>query len=242
MLDTYQDLVASIEDYLERADLLDRIGTFVRLAELRLTRRLGLAENEVQARLDLVAGRAPLPNDYSAVRGVTGAQGWDLEYVPPHVFLGTYGRGFGLRRLGQGDGYDDVRDGIGGIDGGGRPRWYTILGSIPLDDIDVDVSVWPNGLNQPFLLTAPAGTGQISLLYRQGVPSLGPTRASNWLLARNPDLYLYASLLEAEPFLENDRRVSLWQSMLETAISDVTSLDRESRWGRARMRSFEPTP
>lgn len=240
--DTYQGLVGSIQDYLERADLVPHIPTFVRLAETRLTRRLGLADNEAQVRLDLVAGRAPLPDDYAAARGISGPQGWSLEYVPPHMFMGAYGRGYGLSRTGQGDGYDDVRDGVGGIEGGGRPRRYTIIGSVPLDDVDADVSIWPNGLDRPFLLTGPAGTGVVSLVYRQRIPPLGPERASNWLIVRNPDLYLYAALLEAEPFLRNDGRVALWQSMLETAITDAQALDREARWGRARMRTFEPTP
>lgn len=241
-LDTYQGLVGSLQDYLERADLVPHIPNFVRLAETRLTRRLGLSENEAQIRLDLVQGRAPLPDDYASVRGISGPQGWSLEFVPPHMFMGAYGRGYGLSRTGQGDGYDDVRDDVGGIEGGGRPRWYTIIGSIPLDDVDADISIWPNGLNQPFLLTGPAGTGVVSLVYRQRIPPLGPDRASNWLIARNPDLYLYAALLEAEPFLRNDGRIALWQSMLETAITDVQALDREARWGRARMRTFEPTP
>lgn len=241
-LDTYLGLVASLENYLERADLIDHIPTFIQLAEVRLTRRLGLADNEVQARLDLVQGRAPLPDDCASVRAINGPQGWSMEYVPPHMFLGAYGRGYGLSRTGQGDGYDDVRNGVGGIEGGGRPRWYTIIGSVPLDDVDADISIWPNGLDQPFLLTGPAGTGRISLVYRQRIPPLGPDRGTNWLIARNPDLYLYASLMEAEPFVRNDARVALWRTMLETAIADVQNLDREARWGRARMRTFEPTP
>ena len=240
-LDSYAGLVASMEDYLERSDLALHIPTFIRLAEVRLTRRLGLADNEVQARLDLVAGRAPLPDDYASWRAVNAAQGYALEYAAPHMFLGRYGRGYGLSRTGQGDGYDDEAFGIG-IEGGGRPYLFTIIGSIPLDDVDADISIWPNGLDRPFLLTGPAGAGRISLVYRQGIPPLGDARGTNWLIARHPDLYLYAALLEAEPFLRNDSRVALWQSMLETAITDVTALDREARWGRARMRATEPTP
>ncbi len=236
---TYSDLAAAIPDYLERSDLGAFVPRWIGLAEKRLERRLNLAGNETQVRLDLVAGRAPLPNDYGAWRAVNGPHGRSLDYAPPHVFIGRYGGGYGLTTMGQGDGYDDVADGVGC---GGRPALFTILGSVALDDIDADVSIWPNGLNNPFILTGPAYAGQISLVYRQGIPPLSDAQPTNWLLDKAPDLYLYAALLEAEPFLRNDGRVPLWKAALEEALGDLQSLDREARWGRARIRTLEPTP
>jgi hypothetical protein len=237
-LDSYTALVATIGAYIERADLDFYIPTFIELAEKRLARRLGLSENEVQTRLDLVLGRAPLPDDYASWRAVNGDAGWSLDYVPPHLFLGRYGYSYGLNRRRQGDGYDYEAWGVYG----GRGRFFTILGSIPLDDVDADISIWPGGLDRPFILTGPAWTGQLSLVYRQGISPLGANNATNWLLKKAPDLYLYAALAEAEPFLKNEARLPLWRSMMEEGISDVQTLDREARWGRSRMMSDEVTP
>lgn len=237
-LDTFLNLSAEVVDWLDRPDLELKVPTFIALAEQTLKRRLNLAEGEVLVRLDLVAGRAPLPDDYASWRSISGPQGRSLEYTPPHVFLGTYGRSYGLSYTGQGDGYDDVASGSSG----GCASRFTIIGSIPLDDLDADISIWPNGLDRPFLLTGPASTGQVSLVYRQGLPPLGADQGSNWLLKTAPDLYLYATLLEFEPYLRNDARLQMWEAKLAQKIDDVQTLDREARWGRSRVRMMEAAP
>ena len=49
---------------------------------------------------------------------------------------------------------------------------------------------------------------------------------SNFLTDDMPDLLLYGSLLEAEPFIKNDPRVPLWQAMYDRALATVM---RESK-------------
>lgn len=232
-------LTAAIEDYLDRADLATRIPTFVQFAERRIHRRLDISDNETMIRLDLVGGRAPLPNDYAAWRSIMGPWGGSLDYLSPHAFVGRYGASYGLRRR-QGDGYDYVADGAACY--GGRPGWFTIIGSVPLDDIDADPSVWIGGLDQPFLLVGPAGNGEVTIVYRQGIPPLTDAEPVNRFLLKNPDLYLYGALIEAEPFLRNDARLMMWKGLFEEALDNITTLDRAARWGRARMVASEPTP
>jgi hypothetical protein len=57
---------------------------------------------------------------------------------------------------------------------------------------------------------------------------------TNWVLTNNPDLYLYAAMLSAEPYLKNDGRVTLWAQMLEEGIKQLNRLDARSR-GRAML-------
>lgn len=59
---------------------------------------------------------------------------------------------------------------------------------------------------------------------------LGASQATNWLLTNAPDVYLYASLLEAEPFLKNDPRIAVWRDFLAQAIADLEVEDHESRY------------
>ena len=223
--DDLDDLTGTLEDYLERADLRSRIPTFIRLAEVRLDRRLNLADNETALSLALVDGAAPLPDDFRAWRSLTGPCGERLDYMPPHAFASLF------------------RDPLLPYGGTGLAAGvFTILGSIPLDDIADSTDAWQFGLDNAFLRIRPACFGTVNLVYRQGIPPLSADRPVNWLLAKHPDLYLYAALLEAEPFLRNDTRMVTWRAMLEAGISDLKDLDRDARWGRSRMRATEPTP
>ena len=43
---------------------------------------------------------------------------------------------------------------------------------------------------------------------------------SNSLLELHPDIYLYACLVEAEPFLMEDERVPLWEAKLQSSLND----------------------
>jgi hypothetical protein len=45
------------------------------------------------------------------------------------------------------------------------------------------------------------------------------------MLTNNPDIYLYGSLMEAEPFIMNDGRVALWQAAFARAIQDIQLQD-----------------
>lgn len=54
--------------------------------------------------------------------------------------------------------------------------------------------------------------------------------STNWLLTNAPSVYLYGSLLQAEPFLKNDKRIPVWESRFEKALMDVEVADRRERW------------
>lgn len=56
------------------------------------------------------------------------------------------------------------------------------------------------------------------------------TDSTNWLLTNAPSVYLYGSLLQAEPFLKNDKRVPMWEQRFEKALMDVEVADKRERW------------
>jgi hypothetical protein len=236
--DSFSALVADVIDYADRPDLASRVPRFIEDAEATLKRRMNLAENEVLTRLNLVAGRSPLPDDYLSWRSVTSPQGWSLDYLPPHRFLAYFGPSYGLSTTGQGDGYDYVATGRFG----GNPTGFTIIGSVPLDDIDADPSIWPYGLDRPFLLTGPSWGQPINLVYRQGLPPLSATNATNWLLKIAPDLYLNAALMQLRMFERNTQAAAELSGLMNQQIEDIQALDRETRWGRSRVMTSGPTP
>lgn len=50
------------------------------------------------------------------------------------------------------------------------------------------------------------------------------TTSPNWLLTSYPNVYLYGSLCEAEPYLKNDERIPVWKDKLEEALGDLQKL------------------
>lgn len=234
--DSYAGLVGAIENWIDRADLTFQVPDFIRLAETRLDRRLNLAENETLVTLPLVAGVTPLPDDYRSWRSVTGsgaAWGGRLDYLSPDQFY-SY-------RRGPWRSYWRDQSGVPHYDGPGGCG-FTIVGSVPADDLDAPLDSWSFGADNPFLLVGPWGAGSVRLVYRRGIPPLGDDRPTNWLLAKAPDLYLYASLLEAAPYLRDDARIATWRALLEEGLRDVMALDRDARWGRMKFRLSGPTP
>lgn len=66
--------------------------------------------------------------------------------------------------------------------------------------------------------------------YAGSLQRLSSSQAQNALLQSAPDVYLYASLLEAEPYIKNDPRIPVWQGFLEEAIKDLKVEDEAKRW------------
>jgi hypothetical protein len=49
------------------------------------------------------------------------------------------------------------------------------------------------------------------------------------MLQNAPDVYLYGSLLELEPFIQNDQRVALWAAGYAKAIDTIQLQDDKDR-------------
>jgi hypothetical protein len=60
----------------------------------------------------------------------------------------------------------------------------------------------------------------VQVIYRRNIPSL-ETNTTNWLMMLAPDLYLYGSLLEAAPYMQNDERIAVWGSALQAVIDQL---------------------
>lgn len=61
----------------------------------------------------------------------------------------------------------------------------------------------------------------LEMVYRANIPALTSGNTTNWLLTLAPDLYLYAALMEASPYLKNDGRVGLWATGMQTALDQL---------------------
>ena len=95
----------------------------------------------------------------------------------------------------------------------GKPKAYSIIG------------------NTFQLRPIPDSVYEIEMLYYKYFTGLSDSNTTNDMLTYHPDAYLYAVLLEAEPYLQNDKRVQLWVGAYELAkkgIIDSNERDRHS--------------
>lgn len=57
--------------------------------------------------------------------------------------------------------------------------------------------------------------------------ALSDSATTNWLLTNHPDVYLFATLVEAAPYLRDDNLLAVWSARFEKALSEV--MEKESR-------------
>lgn len=78
-----------------------------------------------------------------------------------------------------------------------------------------------------------AYTGE--LMYYSRLPALSDSNTSNWLLAANPDIYLYASLVQSAPYLKEDERISVWAGIYDRLAEDFRVANERAKTGSSRL-------
>jgi hypothetical protein len=95
--------------------------------------------------------------------------------------------------------------------GSGMPKFYTIIAN--------EIRIGPT----------PSGVYEMEMLFWRKFPNLSTTTTTNWMLENAPDVYLYGSLLELEPFIQNDARIQVWGTGYAKAIEDIQFADDKDR-------------
>ena len=86
----------------------------------------------------------------------------------------------------------------------GKPYYFTTIGG---------------STNQLEVLPSPDSTYTSSIVYYTRIAALTDSATTNWLLDSHPDIYLFGTLVEAEPYLKNDERMPMWTSRLDKALN-----------------------
>jgi hypothetical protein len=66
-------------------------------------------------------------------------------------------------------------------------------------------------------------TGEI--VYFANLNKLSVSVSTNFVLTSSPDIYLYGSLLQAAPYLQDDARIQTWATLYERALNDLQLAD-----------------
>lgn len=86
-------------------------------------------------------------------------------------------------------------------------------------------------MNQQIVLGPAADASYpYTIYYIAKVPALSSSNATNAILTNAPDVYLYAALLEAAPYLKDDARVTLWANAYQNAVQNLIQQDNEQQF------------
>jgi hypothetical protein len=77
----------------------------------------------------------------------------------------------------------------------------------------------------------------IEILYYELPALLDDNNQTNWLTEYAPNLLLYATLLEATPFLKNDERIPVWTNMYAMAAQALNGEDLKKILDRGAVRN-----
>jgi hypothetical protein len=97
-----------------------------------------------------------------------------------------------------------------------------------IDNVSAQPAYFSVTADQIELAPTPNQNFTVQIVYRANIPALA-SNSTNWLLTLAPDLYLYGSLLEAAPYMQNDERIAVWGLAVQTVIEQLNALgERES--------------
>ncbi len=196
---TYGSLQTDIQAYLERGASLStdptvyaQIPNFIGLAERRLARELKTLGTIVAVKSTMEAGKSVYDKP-------------DRWRTTVSMHLGT-GIGVGLNFNITSEVYPRSYEYA-------RAYWSdTTLTSMPRFYADYDYQHW-------FVVPTPDEDYPYEVLYNQLPALLSDENETNWFTEYVPDALLYASLLEAQPFLKNPDMMATWQGLYDRALA-----------------------
>jgi hypothetical protein len=89
----------------------------------------------------------------------------------------------------------------------GKPRFFSVVGT------------------QFRLAPTPDTNYETELTYYAKLSKLSVSVSTNFILDSSPDAYLYGSLVQAAPYLQDDNRIPVWAGLYERALTDLQVAD-----------------
>lgn len=102
--------------------------------------------------------------------------------------------------------------------------------SVPQFYADYDYNHW-------LITPTPVSAQALEVMYYEQPRFLGDDFQTNWLTEYAPDLLLYATLLEASPFLKKDERMATWQQMYDRSAQALNGEDLKKIMDRSAQRT-----
>lgn len=198
---TYSSLLNDLRNYLERgATLATDPSVYIQLPSL-----IGLAERRLARELKIQGTVTVVSSTMT-----TG----EATYPKPDRWRETVSI-----RVGTGAGYNVTQEVYPRAYEYMRQYWpnQTLTGT-PRFYADYDYSHW-------FFAPTPNAPFPYELIYYELPPLLGDDVQTNWFTEYAPNALLYASLMEAAPFLKNEEIIPIWQGFYDRAVAALNGED-----------------
>ena len=208
---TYTSLRTDIRNYLERGSITDPI-VFEQIPRL-----ITLAERRIARELKIQGFQTVVVTNMQTNLAVYAKPDRWRETIS--INIGT-GAGNNTRTPVFSRSYEYVRNYWPNESVTGTPEFYA----------DYNYSNW-------VFAPTPDAAYPMEILYYELPPLLDDTNETNWLTEFAPNVLLYASLVEATPFVKDDQRVQLWQTYYDRAIAALNGEDLAKILDRAANRN-----
>lgn len=98
-------------------------------------------------------------------------------------------------------------------DTAGEPRFYALTGG--------EIELFPT----------PSELSSLEMTYQRTIPALSDSNTTNWVLDNAKDLYLYGALMQSAPFLVDDARIAVWQTLYASGVTAINQQSRDAKHG-----------
>lgn len=110
------------------------------------------------------------------------------------------------------------------VSAAGKPKYFSVVG------------------DQFEYCPTPDVVYSLEMAYFAKITNLSADSDTNWLLTDYPDAYLYTALTHSAPYLKDDERTPVWQSLAEKAKAELNARDQSASYTgstpKIRIRSF----
>lgn len=198
---TYTSLLNDMRVYLERGATLATDPTVYQ----QLPSLINLAERRLARELK-IQGTVTVVSS-TMINGVA-------VYAKPDRWRETVSM-----RIGTGTGYNTLKEVY--------PRAYEYMRLFWPNQTETDEPRFYADYNYSnwFVAPTPDANYPYEIIYYELPALLDDTTQTNWYTEYAPDALLYASLMEAAPFLKNDDQIKIWESFLGRALSSLNGED-----------------
>ena len=198
---TYSSLLNDLRNYLERgATLATDPSVYIQLPSL-----IGLAERRLARELKIQGTVTVVSSTMTTGEATYPKPDRWRETVSIRVGTGT---GYNVTQEVYPRAYEYMRQYWPNQTLTGTPRFYA----------DYDYSHW-------FFAPTPNAPFPYELIYYELPPLLGDDVQTNWFTEYAPNALLYASLMEAAPFLKNEEIIPIWQGFYDRAVAALNGED-----------------
>lgn len=212
---TYSSLVANLEDYLQRYKdpVLKNIPLFIMFAQQRIPREM-----------KILGFREEVTGNFDGTAQSSGLMAKPADWRKTIAFYVGTGVQNNVHTPVYERTYEYIRTVYPNPTISGTPRYYG----------DADYNHWLIG-------PSPSTSFPFKIPYYGTLTFLDETTQTNWLTVNAPDMLLYASLMEAIPFVKADERIPVWQSMYAQAKSAFQLMELEGLYDTQAI-AAEPQP